>query len=586
MKRLSIGSGSIRFAVPLLVYVATLLTTAGAASAQTDQDRLDALTAQLKQIQQMASQMPRTMRAKLSSGAQNLLRLAESADNGELQSNLPQLGAALHGTLGGQLFTSRSETLPPFQVNDPSTDLAFSRNAGLVHSETSTAWCGQNVVVAYNDSGSLPESFQPLSTRTIGLSFNGYSRSTDGGRTFIDQGFLNPGPNVFEFLGGDPVVVCTDQNTFYQSSISETGIGGRGLFSGASVSKSTDGGATFDDPVQVVRKVPRFHFIDKPWLAADPSNPNKLYLTYSDFDISRAFCPRIRIGIELVRSVDGGATWSDPVVIDTACFPNQNQGSNVAVDSAGNVYVAWESFPSNLPTNEIDTVRSTDGGASFSPKVTVASVTPVGNFLGLLQGGFRNNEFPILAIDRSRGRVAGPIYVAWNDGRFGQIPDVFPFSGSQTYNFGDALVSRSTDGGASWSAAVKVNNDKNAAPSPGTDHYLPGIAVDHRGAVGVCWYDRRRDPRNVFIDRECAVSRNSGQTWVNHRITKESYAPSLALDLLVQPTYMGDYDTTAADTLGQSSGFLGAFGDNTLGNPDVRISRRFGDGDDDNNNDD
>jgi hypothetical protein len=152
---------------------------------------MDALTAQLKQIQQMASQMPRTMRAKLSSGAQNLLRLAESADNGELQSNLPQLGAALHGTLGGQLFTSRSETLPPFQVNDPSTDLAFSRNAGLVHSETSTAWCGQNVVVAYNDSGSLPESFQPLSTRTIGLSFNGYSRSTDGGRTFIDQGFLN-----------------------------------------------------------------------------------------------------------------------------------------------------------------------------------------------------------------------------------------------------------------------------------------------------------------------------------------------------------------------------------------------------------
>jgi hypothetical protein len=48
---------------------------------------------------------------------------------------------------------------------------------------------------------------------------------------------------------------------------------------------------------------------------------------------------------------------------------------------------------------------------------------------------------------------------------------------------------------------------------------------------------------------------------------------------------MGDYDTTAADTLGHAAGFLGAFGDNTRGNPDVSISRRFGGGDDDNNDD-
>jgi hypothetical protein len=449
--------------------------------------------------------------------------------------------------------------------------------AGFVQSETSTAWCGRSVVVAYNDSGSFLEtSSQPR----IGMSFNGYSRSTDGGRTFIDQGYLNPGPNVFNLLVGDPVVVCTDENTFYQSSVSQSRI-----YNGVTVSKSTDGGATFGDPVAVVRKIPRFHVIDKPWLAADPSNPNNLYVTYSDFDTSRRFCPALRIGIELVGSVDGGASWSAPIVIDSACTPNIDQGSNVAVDGAGNVYVAWESFPSALPTREIDIVRSTDGGASFGPKVTVASVTPVGSAsFGLLQGGFRNNEFPILAIDRSRGQGTGPIYLAWNDGRFGQIPDGVP--AGATYNFGDALVSRSTDGGASWSTAVKVNNNKKIPSIDGTDQYLPGIAVDHNGAVGMCWYDRRRDPQNFLIDRECAVSRNGGQTWVNHRITKESYAPSFAADKLVNPSFMGDYDTTAADTLGQFSGFLGAFGDNTRGNPDVKISNRFGSGDDDNNNDD
>jgi hypothetical protein len=562
----------------LMVCATALLTTAGAAWAQTGQGRIDVLTAHLKQIQDVASDMPSAAREKLSSGAQHLLRLAASADNGELQSDMAQSEAALHGTLSGRPFTPRSETLPPFQVNDPGTDLTFSRMAGFVQSETSTAWCGQNVVVAYNDSGSFLETF---SQPRIGLSFNGYSRSTDGGRTFIDQGYLNPGPNIFNLLGGDPVVVCADQKTFYQSSISQSR-----LFNGVSVSKSTDGGATFADPVAVIRKIPRFHFIDKPWLAADPSNPNNLYVTYTDFDTSRGSCRGLRTAIELVSSVDGGATWSAPTVIDSACTPNFDQGSNVAVDGAGNVYIAWESFPSALPTNEIDIVRSTDGGASFGPKVTVAIVTPVGStFFGLLQGGFRNNEFPILAIDRSRGQGTGPIYVAWNDGRFGQIPDGFPSGSGVTYNFGDALVSRSTDGGASWSAAVKVNNNKKAPPIDGTDQYLPGIAVDHSGAVGVCWYDRRRDPQNFLIDRECAVSRNSGQTWVNHRISKESYAPSLAADRLVNPAYMGDYDTTAADTLGQFSGFLGAFGDNTRGNPDVKISHRFGSGDDDNNND-
>jgi hypothetical protein len=560
----------------MMVYVATLSTTAGTAWAQTSQERTDALIARLKEIQDVAASMPSSAQEKLSSGAQHLLRLAARADNGELESDISQSAAALQR----MLKRPRTGVLPAFQVNDPATDLAFSRMAGFVQSETSTAWCGQNVVVSYNDSGSF---FETSAQPAIGLSFAGYSRSTDAGRTFVDQGYLNPGPNIFNFLGGDAVVVCTDQNTFYMSSMSQSR-----LFNAVSVSKSTDGGATFADPVEAVRKVPRFHFLDKPWLAVDPSNPNNLYVTYSDFDSSRALCRGARIGIELVRSVDGGATWGAPTVLQTACSPDLAQGSNVAVDGAGNVYVAWESFPTGVPTNEIVIVKSTDAGSTFGSKVTVASVTPVGStFTGMLQGGFRNNEFPMMAIDRSPGRSAGTVYIAWNDGRFGQVPDGYPVGRSGiTYNFGDALVSRSTDGGASWSPAVKVNSNKNASPADGTDQYLPGIAVDRNGAVGVCWYDRRRDPNNYLIDRECAVSRNGGQTWVNHRITKESFPPVLAADRLVNASYMGDYDVTAADTLGRLSGFIGAFGDNTRGNPDVKISRRFGSGDDDDDNDD
>jgi hypothetical protein len=55
---------------------------------------------------------------------------------------------------------------------------------------------------------------------------------------------------------------------------------------------------------------------------------------------------------------------------------------------------------------------------------------------------------------------------------------------------------------------------------------------------------------------------------------------------VVNPGYMSDYDTTAADTLGRLSGLLGAYGDTTGGNPDVKLSGRFGAGNDEGGSDD
>jgi hypothetical protein len=542
--------------------MASLGPAAGMASAQTLQERLDAVSAHMKHFRDLSARLDDSSRLKLSSSAQHLLRMAATWD--QIQPLLSRSAGSLNAPLSGQPFHP-SGALGHGEVSDPGTDLLFSRMAGFTQSETSTAWCGRNVVVAYNDSGSF---FETLPIPTIGLSFNGYSRSTDGGRSFTDLGFLNPGSNLFNFLGGDPVVVCSDENTFYQSSIFQA------FTTGVSVSKSTDGGQTFGEPVQVVAK-DFFHFIDKPWMAVDHSNPKNLYVTYTDFDFSGAVCPVTRLGIELVKSTDGGITWSAPTIVDNGCFPNEDQGSNVAVDRAGNVYVAWEQFPAFLPTNEIDIAKSTNGGASFAPKSTVSIVTTVGSIFGLLQGGFRNNEFPSLAIDLSHGGT-GPLYISWNDGRFGVIPDLE----GGNYNFGDAFVSRSDDGGGTWSGAVKVNDDTSPA-----DHYLPGIAVDKNGSVGVCWYDRRRDPGNFLIDRECARSRDGGHSWRNHRVTSRSFAASIEADLLINVVYMGDYDGVASDSTGESRGFLGAWGDNSRGNPDVKISRRFGSGDEDDSDD-
>src|SRR5439155_11196759 len=138
--------------------------------------------------------------------------------------------------------------------------------------ETSTAWCGNNVVVGFNDSGSLPESVAAGGGSIMGLSFNGLARSADQGRTFQDLGFLNPGSDPSNFLLGDPVLACTDASTFYYASILQNGFFPV-INSAVSISKSTDGGATFGSPVAAASKLifdpvtfQFLHFLDKPWM--------------------------------------------------------------------------------------------------------------------------------------------------------------------------------------------------------------------------------------------------------------------------------------------------------------------------------
>jgi hypothetical protein len=207
----------------------------------------------------------------------------------------------------------------------------------------------------------------------------------------------------------------------------------------------------------------------------------------------------------------------------------------------------------------------------------VDDVIPSGDGFAL-QGGFRNFLTGSLTVDGSGGQTRGFVYVAWDDGRNLQVPDFGGVNGF--YGYSDILVRRSTDGGATWSPAVRVNDN----PEPledtgrGSDQYQPGIAVDKRGRVGVCFYDRREDEFNFRVGRTCAVSRDAGATWRNRQIGIPTFPPIHATDIFINPVYMGDYDTLSSDFTGATRGFIGAFQFiNTEGvfqpNPDVKANR-------------
>ena len=457
-------------------------------------------------------------------------------------------------------------------VSDPSTDIAFSSFSGFTQSETSTARCGNSVVVGYNDSGSVFET-PFFFSGTGGQAFSGASYSTNGGASFTDIGPMNPGTGNGNFLGGDPGVNCSDANTFFYSQIFDYIDSNSNPFAAISVNKSNDGGKTWGDPVAAISKDGFSHLLDKPWSTVDPSNKSRMFVSYTDFDFSftSAACPNdFRVAEEFVESHDRGATWSPtPRVAIEVCGAAAVQGSQLAVDSHGTLFISWVNLGSNFPFGPRSIqISSFKRGVLSAPVTVEGSVQPGGDSF-FLQGEFRDFLDMAMAVDHSGTSSDGTLYITWADGRDKIVPDPLAIQGFYAYD--DVFLRSSTDGGKTWGfLPIKVNSDFQPRLSSGRDHYQSGVAVDSRGFVAACWYDRRADSENFAIRRHCGESANGGFTWTDADIGLQAFAPTHGIDIFINPIYMGDYDQMTSDFLNQNSGFIGAFqSQGARGNPDV-----------------
>jgi len=455
--------------------------------------------------------------------------------------------------------------------------IGASRYSGFTQSETSTAWCGASVVVGFNDTGSEIKTMLGAG----GVSVLGYSNSINHGTSFSYAGAPTATVDPNQGMMGEPSLACVDSATFYYASIWVDNVQSRG---GVAIEKSVDGGKTFSAPLVAIEKPPFSHFVDHDWLAIDHATPTNFYITYVDVDYSGSTCgsdqfaqPIPRYAIELVSSTDSGSNWSSvPKVIEEECANQANPnvslaGPQVAVGPNGEVYVAYEAMGENggsLTAREIRLANSVDHGMTFAPPVTVASVAITGNGADL-QGLVRANEFPAISIGIGKAN-SGVVYLTWSNAGF-TVPDAVSTIGS--YGFSDVMFSASTNGGASWSKPLRVNNNSEGGNVPLSDQYKPSIGADKTGRIAICFYDRRRDPNNFMTDRYCAASTNGGASWSNTEITPVNFSTLVGQDVLVSPDYAGDYDTVTIDYTGESAGFIDSYSSNVAGNPNVLTNR-------------
>nr|NQU93857.1 T9SS type A sorting domain-containing protein [Bacteroidota bacterium] len=260
------------------------------------------------------------------------------------------------------------------------------------------------------------------------------------------------------------------------------------------------------------------------WIDNSPSSPyeGNVYVSWLAFGNSNAD------DIEFVRSTDDGLSYSPHMNISSAINAgSHNQGVNIQTGPDGQVYAAWAVYDS-WPSDEtaIGFARSFDGGASFEPAERIIT-----NIKGIRNSetskNQRVNSFPVMTVDISGSDMDGNIYVVWTN---------IGVPGTNTGQDRDIYMISSEDEGESWSEPIRINQDE---IGQGNEHYFPWISCDpETGALSAVFYDDRNVGGNkceVF----CANSFDGGDTWEDFRVSDVDFTPAPIPGLA--GGYMGDY---------------------------------------------
>jgi BNR/Asp-box repeat len=261
------------------------------------------------------------------------------------------------------------------------------------------------------------------------------------------------------------------------------------------VSKSSDGGDHWSEPVTLVRDtgnadVAPFFFNDKESLTADPFDSNYVYAVWDRLrkpgnaqSITAERSWAFRGDTLFSRTTDGGTTWEPPRVIYERTSLTGTIGNQIAVLPDGtlvDIFDFAQGSGKNFPGFDIKVQRSTDRGQTWSEPIEVAPERAVGVFdpdtgTPVRAGG----GLPDIAVDLNRTSAGyGNLYAVWGDS-FG--------GGKNKPDLHSTIVfTESTDGGLTWSPLARIDR----SPSD-VQAFTPSVHVASDGTVGVTYYDFR-----------------------------------------------------------------------------------------------
>lgn len=170
--------------------------------------------------------------------------------------------------------------------------------------------------------------------------------------------------------------------------------------------------------------------------------------------------------MRFIRSADHGKSWSRPVTVNDGHEFGSHNFHALTVAPDGSLLATW--LDAREGHSGVWMSRSQDAGKTWEPNRPIYSD-------------------PTCPCCRTAVAVAGDgtIYVAWRAILPGDVRDV--------------VVSKSSDGGLTWSKPVRPRADDWVYP--GCPHAGPSLEVDHNGAVHIAWWTGKDGEAGVYYAR-------------------------------------------------------------------------------------
>jgi hypothetical protein len=233
------------------------------------------------------------------------------------------------------------------------------------------------------------------------------------------------------------------------------------------VVKSSDKGSSWMAPVKVIDVFASADKpVDRPWLTYNEKQKQLVVVTKSLSD-----APKPHKTWMITSPATGSLSFGTPVWIDDS-IPIGNLLSSMAVpacDANGNIYAIYLSYTiSQSVYPRLILAKSNNGGASFTYRVMQVFPT--------------NAAFP-----KSDSLYQYSYHIAVNPVNQNELTAV-----CSDYRYGDedVLLTKSTDGGNTWSAFQRLNDD---TPNNGKGQDMCWGGYNKNGIYASAWRDRRNE---------------------------------------------------------------------------------------------
>lgn len=229
----------------------------------------------------------------------------------------------------------------------------------------------------------------------------------------------------------------------------------------------------------------------------------------------------------VVSTRDQGRSVEAPVVVSAPEAPLTTQfASGFAATNDGTVYMTVRGWGNAAGSRAVYLAVSHDDARSFGGFRKMFDYVPVPSPLPNTK--FRAPTMIEVAADTTGGPFEGRLYAVWHDHRDGDA---------------NIYASHSADGGTTWSAPVRVNQDAGKH-----SQWMPRVDVGDDGTVHLVYLDRQWDPDDRLYDATHAWSTDGGLTWANQRVTSVSSDGDKGIHQTGAP-FIGDY--IGIDALGE-----------------------------------